>query len=296
MDNLAIYNGTYDGSQFILRKKDDDRKIVKRGETWKDFLFDSYYFKAVKNIGSKYQSNYKEILFEEIHNFYIANHGHVINNEGEILDSEYIKSGIERYRNRFRSRIRRFVRKSNITAYLKQEMYFTTITYSDKIFNSEDEFKNTLLKYMQNKSVRNNWKYMGTFERGDDNSRLHWHGLIYIPRKEICGTINKKKQWSDKSYKSVDRYEHSDIANKFGMNDFQLLPDFEINNGNVIDYCTKYVYKQGLKMHYSRGIPTSFIIESEDDVIGVAVDLFGEAFIADMYFYERNRGCLMWIT
>lgn len=57
--------------------------------------------------------------------------------------------------------------------------YFCTFTY-DAAKISAEEFKRKLMQTLNNFSVRYGWKYVGAWEEGSENGRIHFHALIRI--------------------------------------------------------------------------------------------------------------------
>lgn len=174
---------------------------------------------------------------------------------------EFIDENIKRVRHNYFSRVKRLKRKANLNIWNK----WVTITY-DPTFHDETTFRNKLRKCLSNLHSRRNWKYMGVFERAPETNRLHFHAIMYIPKDEMIGEINEKKDYSTTQHKMQITHSNSFFENKFGRNDFVDLSDNEIKNGSLVEYLTKYIGKTNEKIVYSRGIPSELelCIDKED--------------------------------
>lgn len=181
--------------------------------------------------------------------------------------NKFVEENIERKKQNFYLRLKRFRRKANLNLWNR----FVTITYdSNKM--SENEFKTKLRKCLSNLHSRRGWRYMGVFELGEENNRLHFHALMYIPNGEMVGDIVERKDYSTKQHKMQSTLTNTFFESKFGRSDFAELNQQEVANGSAIKYITKYLEKSGEKIVYSRGIPSEIYkyIENED----VATEMF----------------------
>ena len=77
-------------------------------------------------------------------------------------------------------------------ASLHELSYFATFTFDDKKA-TESEFEKRLLTALSNLASRKGWKYMGTWERGGDTDRLHFHAILYIPEDKMIGKQNDRE-------------------------------------------------------------------------------------------------------
>ena len=71
---------------------------------------------------------------------------------------------------------------------------FCTFTYDSKKMD-EETFRRKLLNTLRHFANRKGWKYMGTWERGEKNDRLHFHALLRIPDGMMSGEIVKKREY-----------------------------------------------------------------------------------------------------
>ena len=190
---------------------------------------------------------------------------------------DFVNDNLSRKWHNHYARLKRFTRKANLNLWNR----FVTITYDDKKMD-EETFRKKLRKCLSNLHSRHNWKYMGVFERGKDNNRLHFHALMYIPENQMIGTIIEKKDYSTKQHQMQTTHSNTFFAETFGRNDFEELNHNEITNGKAIEYITKYIQKSGERIVYSRGIPSEIVREIDDkDIVAEMVD-FGIKYI----FYD----------
>lgn len=187
---------------------------------------------------------------------------------------DFVNENISRKWHNHYARLKRFKRKANLNLWNK----FVTITYDDKKMD-EDTFRRKLRKCLSNLHCRHNWRYMGVFERGEDNNRLHFHALMYIPENQMIGTIVEKKDYSTKQHKMQTTHSNTFFFETFGRNDFDELNRNEITNGKAIEYITKYIQKSGEKIVYSRGIPSEIVKEIDDKDIATELIDFGVKYV-----------------
>lgn len=235
-----IYN---DGSHYIAkpiiesRQKTDDRA---KKQLAINGMIDSLFSLALKN-NIKTRS-------PEMFDFIKDNIESIV--EVDNID-EFITSQINRCRKNLFLRKRRFDRK----AFLHKWNYFITISYDSKI-HTEQSFKKSLKKCLSNLSTRRGWRFMGVWERGERSNRLHFHALLYIPNGQSIGEFALKKDYDTKNHCMQSRNENSFFANRFGVNDFKIIPPQLLNTSKkVYDYVTKYIGKSDESIMYSRHIP-----------------------------------------
>ena len=185
------------------------------------------------------------------------------------------------------ARKKRFRRK----AYLNNWNYFVTFTYDDKK-QSEESFKASLRKCLSNLHSRRGWKYMGVWEYGKQEQRLHFHALIYVPAGEMVGKIEEKQEYSKRKHKMITRFEN-DFFLKFGRNDFQPISKKSLTKGRTLDYILKYITKTNEKIVYSRGIPSDFIDDINDnDIVTEFEDFVIKYVLFDDIYDDENRRVL----
>lgn len=152
-------------------------------------------------------------------------------------------------------------------AALHELSYFTTFTYDDKKA-TEKEFEKRLLTALSNLASRKGWKYMGTWERGGDTDRLHFHAVLYIPEGKKVGKLELKRDYDVKKKRMVERMENSFFWDRFGRNKFELIDGTALTIGTAVSYIIKYIEKSGGRIICSKGLRT--FIETDidnDDVV-----------------------------
>lgn len=152
-------------------------------------------------------------------------------------------------------------------AALHELSYFATFTYDDKKA-TEKEFEKRLLTALSNLASRKGWKYMGTWERGGDTDRLHFHAVLYIPEGKMVGKLELKRDYDVKKKRMVERMENSFFWDRFGRNKFELIDGTALTIGTAVSYMIKYIEKSGGRIICSKGLRT--FIETDidnDDVV-----------------------------
>lgn len=188
---------------------------------------------------------------------------------------EYLGEKTEGAMHNFYARVKRFKRK----AYINEWNYFVTFTYDGEKelrggkLQTEDEFRTRLKRCLANLHTRNGWKCMGVFERGEEKERLHYHALAYIPDGEMVGKIEEKRSYSTSSHKWETRQENDFFAERFGVNDMQVLEGTSESLTKSVNYILKYLGKDNERIIYSRGIPTEcYKILQETDIASEYLD------------------------
>ncbi len=161
----------------------------------------------------------------------------------------------------FKSRIDRFKKK----ALNNKWNYFVTITYDDSK-HDEFSFKEKLKKCLANLHTRNDYRYMGVFERSKIG-RLHFHALMYIPKGEMVGDLKVINDYSTSDKKMRITHINTFFEKRFGRNDFVRINSKELMHDNIISYLLKYISKSDEPIFYSRGIPTYLYVQLSDDEV-----------------------------
>ena len=175
------------------------------------------------------------------------------------LTADYVNEQFERKRRNDIERIKRLYRK----VYLQEWNYFCTFTYdSEKLI--ETEFREKLSNCLRHLASRNNWKYIGVWERSPTNNRLHFHSLIYAPN--MIGTFETKTDYSTSNHQMQTANQNTYFLNRFGRNDFTPINKNELNQ--AVRYLTKYMEKTGERIVYSKGLGTYFVSDIvESDIV-----------------------------
>ncbi len=166
-----------------------------------------------------------------------------------------------------RKRRNNYVKKQRFEykAYNQAYEFFFTITYDDKK-HTEQSFEKSLKQAFSNLHKRYGCLFQGVWERGKENDRLHFHGLIYDPNRKILDGLELARDYNPKTGRMKEYLQSKYFAEKFGRNEFsEIIPQMY---DSAIRYITKYLNKQGVKPYYSKGLYR--FIESDingDDVI-----------------------------
>jgi len=133
--------------------------------------------------------------------------------------------------------------------------YFCTFTYDSKKMN-EEEFEKKLLNTLSHFASRKGWKYMGTWERGKDTDRLHFHAIMHIPEGTMSGELVKKREYDVKKKRMVERIENTFFEKKYGRNTFEFVDGTALTVNTAIEYIIKYLEKDGGRIICSKGLHT----------------------------------------
>lgn len=133
--------------------------------------------------------------------------------------------------------------------------YFCTFTYDSKKMN-EEEFEKKLLNTLSHFASRKGWKYMGTWERGKDTDRLHFHAIMHIPEGAMSGELVKKREYDVKKKRMVERIENTFFEKKYGRNTFEFVDGTALTVNTAIEYIIKYLEKDGGRIICSKGLHT----------------------------------------
>lgn len=182
------------------------------------------------------------------------------------------------------ARKKRFYRK----AFLNRWNYFVTLTYSDEKMDA-DKFREKMRRCLSNLHTRRGWKYMGVYEYGDENGRLHFHALVYVPDGGMIGEIKERSSYNPKTGRMEKRNENS-FFTRFGVNDFQQITATEVKHGNAVNYLLKYLEKQQQRIVYSRGIPSEICVNLCVDKLVVKFVDYVEKYVLfdDLIEWERD--------
>ena len=163
-------------------------------------------------------------------------------------------------RNRW-ERYKRMIRRG----YTNRWNYFCTFTY-DSEKHTEESFRKKLMNTLYHLSSRRGWRYMGAWERGELNERLHFHALVYIPEGQMPGELEEHEDYSTKRRRREKSIQNSFFNERFGRSDFSAVNNiYEI--GDSIKYMLKYISKNDEKIVYSRGLKTYFVSDILDEDI-----------------------------
>jgi hypothetical protein len=221
-----------------------------------DIAFDSLYFQA-KRKGLK-DEGMVEYIQAGLKKLYPA----------DLLLRKYILEKIDKKQRNIWKRIKRFKRKVTMNKWT----HFVTLTCDPKK-HTEESFRKKLRKCLSNLHTRRGWKYMGVFEYGEKNGAIHFHALMYIPKGEMIGKIERQREYSTKRGGRYTRYGNTFFDENFGISDFQEVNPILLQRGGTSRYLVKYITKSGEKAVYSRGTPGEIYRElSDNDIVGTYFD------------------------
>lgn len=256
-----LYKVYSDGSNYIARRivRNSRPKVLRHIKTDVDCLFDFLFDEVSKTY---FAENKKDLEFtllkDEIYRAFT---------EDYLLDfpflRQYIAENVERRMRNIWQREKRFRRK----AYLNEWNYFVTFTFDGKKHTAES-FEKKLRKCLSNLHTRRGWRFMGVTEHGEENGRLHFHFLVYVPNGQMVGKLKKRKDYSKKRGCVQETVFNTFFERQFGRNDFSEVKKMQFKNGDAVAYLLKYLRKGGERIIYSRGIPTEItkVLDEEFDI------------------------------
>ena len=256
----------HDGSHFVATPPTGITRIRNRLQAVKDITdlhFDQAYIAALKAGVSKAD------LPLWIADFMSHEFGDLMG-----YDEDYVTERIKQKERNLYLRQRRFRQK----AYLNEWNYFATFSFDEKLMD-EVTFRASLRKCLSNLHTRRGWKYMGVFEYGEDNGRLHFHALMYVPDGQMIGGLTDVKRYSTKRHKWEASTENTFFRTRFGINQFDHIERADIKSGKVVNYVIKYLLKSDERIIYSRAIPTELYAIIEDHEIASEMFDFVRKFV-----------------
>ena len=272
----TIYN---DGSNYIAYEKQSkiQKKLFKKINAKEEFneaeqLFEKLYLEAVKK-GLSYKKQQEYVRVEMLKTVHIVD-----------VAEKIVEEGFKRKLANIAARKKLFRRK----AYLNKWNYFVTFTY-DNEKHTDESFKQTLRKCLSNLSSRKGWKVMGIWEYGEENERLHFHALLYVPEGQMVGSLYEKKDYSKRKHKMVITHPCTFFEKRFGRCDFESINSVALKKGKYLDYILKYITKTDEKIVYSRGIPSCFKDEISEDEICAEFENFVKKFVLFDDIYDENN-------
>lgn len=185
-------------------------------------------------------------------------------------------------RNRW-ERYKRMIRRG----YNYRWNYFCTFTY-DSEKHTEETFRKKLMNTLYHFSSRRSWRYIGAWERGELNERLHFHALVYIPEGQMPGELEEHEDYSTKRRRREKSIQNSFFNERFGRSDFSAVNNiYEV--GDSIKYMLKYISKNDEKVVYSRGLKTYFVSDILDEDI---ICPMGDEEHGFKYILSENFACI----
>lgn len=173
----------------------------------------------------------------------------------------FVEQHFDRLSRNHWERYKRMIRRG----YSYRWNYFCTFTYDSKK-HTEETFRKKLMNTLYHLSNRRNWRYIGAWECGELNERLHFHALAYIPDGQMPGELEEHEDYSTKRHRREKSIQNSYFNEKFGRSDFSAVNNiYEV--GDSIKYMLKYISKNDEKVVYSRGLKTYFVSDILDEDI-----------------------------
>ena len=158
--------------------------------------------------------------------------------------------------------------------------FFCTFTYdSSKV--TPEQFRRRLMQTLYNFSTRYGWKYVGAWEEGGENGRIHFHALIRIPEGQMVGELYEVRDYDTRNHKMRTSYLNSYFTERFGRTDFQKINEHVLTDS--VMYLVKYIEKSGKRLVFARGV-LPFIeadILEEDILCVLDEDNPGKVILAD---------------
>lgn len=167
----------------------------------------------------------------------------------------------EKQNNLIRKRIR-LSRKCR----LQEFNYFVTFTYDDKL-HTEQSFKKSIMRCLRHLCERKGWRYLGVWERGGKNERLHYHALLYVPENTMPGTMFETNDFNFKRHTRKTVTQNTYFVANFGRCEFD-----EVHNtweqADCLRYLMKYLEKSGERITSSKGVKEFFVSDIlEEDIL-----------------------------
>ena len=149
---------------------------------------------------------------------------------------------------------------------LQEFNYFVTFTYDDKL-HTEQSFKKSIMRCLRHLCERKGWRYLGVWERGGKNERLHYHALLYVPENTMPGTMFETNDFNFKRHTRKTVTQNTYFVANFGRCEFD-----EIHNtweqADCLRYLMKYLEKSGERITSSKGVKEFFVSDIlEEDIL-----------------------------
>ena len=167
---------------------------------------------------------------------------------------KFIEEQNERIRRNLICRRQRLFRKVNLLF----ANYFCTFTYDSAKMTAE-QFKKKLMQTLNNLSSRRGWKYVGVWEDGAENGRLHFHGIFRIPEGQMIGELIEKNDYDTRHHKMRTTTQNTYFNERFGRSDFSPINQHILNE--AVMYMVKYLEKSGRRITYARNVYETFTVD-----------------------------------
>ena len=171
----------------------------------------------------------------------------------------FVRENMERITRNKIVRKTRLARKINLNPW----NYFCTFTYSDAK-HTEESFRKGLSEVLKRMVHRKGWRYIGVWERGGKRNRLHFHGIFFIPKNGMPGTLKMRTDYSFTEHKRQMIMQNTYFNDKFGRNDFNKL-NAKRETSDATRYLMKYIEQSGERLIYGGYLPSYFVSDVVDE-------------------------------
>lgn len=261
---MVGYVDPYSGEK-VLYKKSEQKKGPRMPKSILDTVYQQVQteydekngdtYKRDRDVNKKRLNDIKSILIEskkkrevEFEEFYAYS--------VETIESFVDQKDKDRLHARY-ARQKRFLRRGFFNR--DKWQYFCTFTWDGEKFETAEEWQKSILRFFGNVAFRHGAKFLGAFEKGDDNDRLHFHCLLSDP-EGYFSDFEKKTTFSkkDKKYKKV--LQNITLREKFGINDFEVINAADNDDlRHTILYTSYYTIENDGRLYISRGLPTDIL-------------------------------------
>lgn len=154
---------------------------------------------------------------------------------------------------------------------LQQWNYFVTLTFDSEKCTAET-FKAKLTDTLKKLVMRKGWKYIGAWEHGGENGRLHFHGIFVIPDGQMVGELQSVTDYSTKRKRRQTKLQNTYFYKRFGLNEFVEISPRDVEHS--VKYIIKYIEKEGGRLCQGGDIKPYFLatVLDEDIIAPYGVD------------------------
>ena len=128
------------------------------------------------------------------------------------------------------------------------------------------------------------------WERSPEKKRLHFHGMLYVPKDMMPGGFIIQDSYSFSNKRRQKTKENTYFRERFGRNDFEDL-NTERALGGAVTYILKYIEKSGEKIVYSRDLPQFIIGDIMENDIASPIGIEDQKMLLYDDFDLYDEGC-----
>ncbi len=147
---------------------------------------------------------------------------------------------------------------------LQRWNYFVTLTF-DSAKCTAETFKAKLQDTLKKLVMRKGWKYIGAWEHGGENGRLHFHGIFVIPDDQMVGELVSVTDYSTKRKRVQKKLQNTYFLKRFGLNEFKEICPMDVEHS--VKYIIKYIEKEGGRLCQGGDVKPYFIAAVMDEDI-----------------------------